>query len=103
MWKNIHSQERLQTIRNDHSIKKLVNAPPRLQRTLLHLQQYDVTVRYHSGKELYLVDALSHLTSPSSTTTLKMDVRIDHHGFIIPRLQQLKAETVKDPVLSIAY
>ena len=52
---------------------------------------------------MLLVDALSHLPSPSSTTTLKQDVRIDHHGFTNPRLQELKAETAKDPILSIAY
>ena len=52
---------------------------------------------------MLLLDALSHLTSPSSTTTLKWGVGIDYYGFAYPRLQKLKAGTVKDPVLSIAY
>ena len=72
------------------TLKNLVAAPPRLQRMLLCLQQYDVTVQYCPGKEMLLIDALSHLNSPSSTITLKLDVRIDQHGFITHRLQQLR-------------
>ena len=52
---------------------------------------------------MLLADALSHLPSLCSTMTLKLDVRIDHHGIITPRLHQLKAETTKKPVLSISY
>ena len=94
---------------NDHkplemiTLKNLVAACPWLQRMLLCLQQYDVIVWYHPGRDMLLVDALSHQPSPSNTTTLKLDVTIDHHGFTISRLQQLKAEISQDPVLSISY
>ena len=40
--------------------KDLVNAPPRLQRLLLHLQKYDVTIWYKPGKSMIFADNLSH-------------------------------------------
>ena len=43
--------------------KSLASAPPRLQRMLLQLQQYDVTIRYRPGKEMLLADALSRCPS----------------------------------------
>ena len=38
----------------------MVNAPPRLQRLLLHLQKYDVTIWYKPGKSMIFADHLSH-------------------------------------------
>ena len=43
--------------------KSLASAPPRLQRMLLQLQRYDVTIRYRPGKEMLLADALSRCPS----------------------------------------
>ena len=49
---------------NDHKplqmiqLKNLHAAPPRLQRMLLRIQLYDVTIRYRPGPEMLLVDAL---------------------------------------------
>ena len=57
------------TVETDHkllemiSLKNLISAPVRLQRMLLHLQQYDMVITYWPGKEMLLVDALSHLPS----------------------------------------
>ena len=39
--------------------KDLGNAPPRLQRLLLHLQKYDVTIWYKPGKSMIFADHLS--------------------------------------------
>ena len=39
--------------------QKSLASAPRLQRMLLQLQRYDVTVRYRPGKEMLLADALS--------------------------------------------
>ena len=39
--------------------KPLASAPKHLQRMLLHLQQYNLTVRYKKGKDLHLADILS--------------------------------------------
>ena len=44
-------------------MKNLVSAPPRLQRMLLRLQPYDVTIRYPPGKQMHVADALSRLPS----------------------------------------
>ena len=39
--------------------KPLVSAPRRLQRMLMRLQMYDLSVRYKRGTELYRADTLS--------------------------------------------
>ena len=57
------------TVESDHKPlemihqKSLASAPPRLQRMLLQLQRYDVTIRYRPGKEMLLADALSRCPS----------------------------------------
>ncbi|PIK38385.1 hypothetical protein BSL78_24770 [Apostichopus japonicus] len=54
-------------IHSDHKplemihLKNLCAAPPRLQRMLLRLQGYDVTIQYRPGRELLIADALSRL------------------------------------------
>ena len=47
-------------------MKNLVNAPPHLQRMLLELQRYDVTIKYHPGNQMQLADALSHCPARAS-------------------------------------
>ena len=55
------------TIETDHRplamihMENLTGAPPRLQRRLLRIQDYDVTIKYIPGKELAIPDALSRL------------------------------------------
>ena len=49
------------------AMKNLANAPPRLQRMLLELQRYDVTIKYRPGKQMQLADALSHCPGKSLT------------------------------------
>ena len=44
-------------------MKNLANALPCLQRMLLELQRYNVTIKYHPGNQMQLVDALSHCQS----------------------------------------
>ena len=55
------------------SLKNLTVAPARLQRMLLHLQQYDLVIMYWPGREMLLVDALSHLPSRTNTE-IKLDL-----------------------------
>ena len=55
------------------SLKNLTAAPARLQRMLLHLQQYDLIITYRPGKEMLLADALSHLPSRTNTE-IKLDL-----------------------------
>ena len=55
------------------SLKNLIAAPARLQRMLLHLQQYDLIITYRPGEEMLLVDALSRLPSRTNTK-IKLDL-----------------------------
>ena len=48
------------------AMKNLANAPPLLQRMLLELQRYDVTIMYQPGKEMQLADALSRCPARAS-------------------------------------
>ena len=41
------------------AMKNLTSAPPHLQRMLLELQRYDVTIKYRPGAQMQLADALS--------------------------------------------
>ena len=40
------------------AMKNLANAPPCLQRMLLELQRYDVTIKYRPGNQMQLADML---------------------------------------------
>ena len=60
------------TVESDHKPlemihqKSLASAPPRLQRMLLQLQQYNVTIKYRSGKEMLLAGAPHELLGRSN-------------------------------------
>ena len=95
------------TVETDHkllemiSMKNLVAAPVRLQRMLLWLQQYGMTIMYRPGKEMLLADALSHLPSQTDTQ-IKLNLRIDAismSAFTRSHLMKITAET-RDPILS---
>ena len=47
--------------------KDLVNAPPRLQRLLLRLQKYDVTIWYNPGKSMIFANHLSRNINPKAS------------------------------------
>ena len=59
------------------AMNNLVNAPPHLQRMLLELQRYDVTIKYRPGKEMQLADALSCCPVRASQE-IKLDMRVDY-------------------------
>ena len=48
--------------------KTLLAAPKRLQRMLLRLQRFDLSVRYKPGAEMYISDHLSRSPLPSDCT-----------------------------------
>ena len=64
---NIYVLRKPFTVEPDHKpleMKKgLASVPPRLQRMLILLQQYNVTIRYRPGKDMLLTDALSRCLS----------------------------------------
>ena len=55
------------------AMKNLANVPPRLQKMLLELQRYDVTIKYQPGKEMQLADALSCCPARASQE-IKLDM-----------------------------
>ena len=83
-------------------MKNLANAPPCLQRMLLELQRYDVTIKYRPGKEMQLADALSHCPARASQE-IKLDMRVDYIAFTKPWIEKLKDSTQRDPILATVY
>ena len=77
------------TIESDHkplkqiNLKNLADTPAQLQQMLLRLQNYDVTIKYHPGKEMLVADALSRY-SPLIGPEVPLDIAI-HHIHITPR------------------
>ena len=77
------------------SLKNLIVAPVRLQRMLLHLQQYNMVITYRPGKEMLLADALRCLHSRTNTE-IKLDLRVDAismSAFTRSHLTKVIAET----------
>lgn len=58
--------------------KPLYAIPPRLQRIMLRLQPYSLTVTYKPGKYLYVADTLSRSALPEHTLT-DLDTDLDLH------------------------
>ena len=94
------------SVQSDHKplemiqLKNLHAAPPRLQRMLLCLQNYDVTIQYQPGKTLLLVDSLSRLPGPKPTAEIKLDVAINLVQFSQDKVEELCSKTNHDPVLA---
>ena len=83
-------------------MKNLANVPPHLQRMLLELQRYDVTIKYRPGKEMQLADALSRCPVRASQE-IKLDMRVDYIAFTKPWIEKLKDSTQWDPILGTVY
>ena len=107
-WFNTYVLGRPFTVESDHKPlemkhqKSLASAPPRLQRMLLQLQRYDVTIRYRPGKEMLLADALSRCPSRASGE-IKLDMRVDYIAFSKTWIAKLKETTREDPILGTVY
>ena len=54
-------------------MKNLANVPPHLQRMLLELQRYDVTIKYRPGAQMQLAEALSRCLVRASPK-IKLDM-----------------------------
>ena len=93
-------------VHSDHTplemiqLKNLHAAPPRLERMLLRLQNYDVAIRYRPGKTLLLADGLSRLIQDRPDPPIQLDVRVNLVQFSSERVKQLREETARDPVLA---
>ena len=83
------------------SMKNLISTPVHLQRMLLRLQQYDMVITYHPGKEMLLADALSCLPSRANNSEIKPDLWVDAisiSAFSSSQLIKTVNETQKDPI-----
>ena len=88
-----HSQLKQTTNLWDDKYENLIAAPARLQRMLLRLQQYNMTIMYRPDKEMLMADALNcllhGLTHRSSLTKELMPYPFQlSQGAAWPRLQQ---------------
>ena len=71
-------------------MKYLSDTPPMLQRLLLKLLPYDITIKYVPGSQVPVVDALRRV-SPSGRTEVKgLDVTVYE---ITPDLSHIQVET----------
>ena len=84
------------------AMKNLANAPPCLQRMLLELQRYDVTIKYRPGNQMQLADALSHCLARASQE-IKLDMRVDYIAFMKPWIEKLKDSMQRDPIMGKVY
>ena len=66
-------------------------------RMLLRLQNYDVTIKYHPGKEMLVADALSRY-SPLIGPEVALDIAI-HHVHITPEKKLEFQRTIQDDPL----
>ena len=94
------------TAQSDHKLLEMIQfknlhaAPPRLQRMLLRLQNYDVIIKYQPGKTLLLADGLSRLPGAKQSAEIKLDVAINLVHFSQERVQELRDKTTRDPILA---
>ena len=95
------------TVQSDHKplesihLKHLTSAPPRLQRMLLRLQPYSLTIKYRQGADMEIADALSRLSPQETEPISDMDVQIHE---ICPQFssgifQEIRVASATDPEL----
>ena len=96
------------TVTTDHKpleaiLSKPINrAPPRLQRMMLVLQQYELSFQYRPGKEIPVADALSRMHLPDQDPEIQIEGEVAIHAFFrdIPvsrnKLEQVREETLRD-------
>ena len=96
------------TVLSDHrpleSIMKkdLAKCPKRLQNMLMRLQKYDVNIKYHPGKKMYLADTLSRAFPKEVTSENHVDVReVDYVPIKESRLIELREATKNDDDMNV--
>ena len=84
------------------AVKNLANAPPHLQRMLLQLQRFDITICYRPGSEMQLVDALSRCPARASPE-IKLNMHVDYVAFSRPWIETIKEQLQEDRLLATVY
>ncbi|KAL9988764.1 hypothetical protein ACROYT_G003247 [Oculina patagonica] len=82
--------------------KEMNNTPARLQRMMLRLQKYDLTVRHKPGKEIPVADTLSrlHLNEVDDTHEAfdaQVHLVVTNLPVSDPKMSDLQASTASDP------
>ena len=86
----------------EHIFQKPLNkCPLRLQRLLLTLQNFDVTVKYTPGKNLFIADALSRTGVDTTFNVIEEDLEsqinlINYYDINPQNFTEIKDETIKD-------
>jgi transposase InsO family protein len=111
---NQYTYGKIIDVESDHKplesiLKKPLNqAPPRLQRMLLRLQRYDISLRYKPGKELVIADTLSraHLDKCENDG---FDEEVSYHVNTVmntismsdDKLEEVRKATLRDESLQL--
>ena len=110
---NQYTYGKLVDVESDHkpleSIlkKSLSSAPPRLQRMLLRLQKYDISLKYKPGKEMVVADTLSRAYLQDSNNDMEDEISTYVHTVMssIPasdgKLEQIKTQTRSDETMQV--
>ena len=87
----------------DIHLKHLSDAPARLQRLLLKLQPYNLTIQYIPGKNVAVADALSRVNPNGNIKVKGLDVTVHEMSPCISHLQlvHIKKATQEDQVLQM--
>ena len=80
-------------------MKNLADAPVRLQRMLLRLQDYDFTIKYCPGEEMVIADTLSRY-SPEDTSEILLDISVNHVYIDAEKKRDYQLTIKDDPLLS---
>ena len=81
--------------------KPITCAPPRLQRMLITLSDYNMTISYHPGTKNKLADGLSRFPNPNNNSSIELDLRVDFVQFSSSKIEQLQHDTMCEPMLQI--
>ena len=74
------------------SLKILTSAPSTLQRMLLRIQDYDMTIKYRPGRDMLVADAMSRLPS-NQHEPIDLDIKVTFVQSSSDKLSQLQQET----------
>ncbi|KAK9513152.1 hypothetical protein VZT92_026713 [Zoarces viviparus] len=87
--------------------KPLAAAPPRLQRMILQLQRYDITITHKPGKQIPVADTLSRKPIEYTDNSLSEGMDLQIHTVISSapvsdrKMAEIKAATAQDEQLSM--
>ena len=85
--------------------KSLVDCPLRIQKMMLRLQKYDLSVHYIPGKQLVIADTLSRaidvteVAAPEKEELIYMDAVMEVLPITEEQQRKIRAETLNDPTL----